>query len=411
MEKSLRPGYHFSPPTGWLNDPNGLIFYRGQYHLFYQFNPRAPVWGPMHWGHAASDDLFHWKYLPIALNPEKTGHHNDMSGMFSGSAVQVGEKLFLLYTQRFDPVFFPQRFKEQQCVAFSDDGIHFQAHPENPVIPTPPREGFHDFRDPKAWKTPRGTYRCVVGSGENQVGKILLYESEDFGEWKYRGVLFAADPSQFGPVLECPDFFPLGDLWVLFFSAGFLTEGQRKNYYVLGHFEKDAFQPLQVEELDLARDLYASQTFSGTGSRRIAMGWLHNPERPSFTASEGWRGILSLPRELTLHANQLLQHPVSEIRTLMLPWDFSSGKAQEAKGVDISSLENRFALSWEPPAPGFQMLFTGEENRFSVEASDNYLELSEFRDGSLEFHDRFALEEPIRTLELFLDRTVAEFFF
>ena len=187
--------FHFEPHKGWMNDPNGLIYYQGRYHAFFQHNPHEPVWGPMHWGHAVSQDLLHWEELPIALFPDQP--YEDDKGCFSGSAVERDGVLYLFYTA------VSKQLGQTQCVAVSRDGKAFEKYKGTPVIAAPPAEGSYDFRDPKVVELDGKTY-MVCGSGKDGVGKILLYEQgKDLFTWQYVGVLF--ESSEYGKVLECPD--------------------------------------------------------------------------------------------------------------------------------------------------------------------------------------------------------------
>ena len=152
----MRLKYHFEPKKGWMNDPNGLIYYKERYHAFFQHNPHAAVWGPMHWGHAVSDNLIHWEELPIALYPEQP--YEDDGGCFSGSAIEKDSKLYIFYTS------VSKSMGQTQSVAVSDDGILFIKYSGNPLITAPPSDGSADFRDPKVLLI-EGTYYMVVGSG------------------------------------------------------------------------------------------------------------------------------------------------------------------------------------------------------------------------------------------------------
>ncbi|MDK2950241.1 MAG: beta-fructofuranosidase, partial [Thermotoga sp.] len=169
----FKPAYHFFPITGWMNDPNGLIHWKGKYHMFYQYNPKKPRWGNICWGHAVSDDLVHWRHLPVALYPKDETH-----GVFSGSAVEKDGKMVLVYTYFRDPEY-NEGEKEVQCIATSEDGWNFVEYENNPVISKPPEEGIHAFRDPKVNRI-GNKWRMVLGSGKDKrIGMVLLYTSED----------------------------------------------------------------------------------------------------------------------------------------------------------------------------------------------------------------------------------------
>ena len=166
-----RPQFHFSARRGWINDPNGMVHWRGQYHLFYQHNPRAPVFGPMHWGHAVSDDLVRWRHLPIALAPKPTDIPGDLSGVFSGNAVDHDGALNLFYTDFTDKTKHPEATAETVALATSRDGRRFDADPSRPLIPAAPESAGAGWRDPYVVKEPDGSYLMVVGAGDERTGR------------------------------------------------------------------------------------------------------------------------------------------------------------------------------------------------------------------------------------------------
>ncbi|MDF2964002.1 MAG: sucrose-6-phosphate hydrolase, partial [Paenibacillus sp.] len=203
-----RLNYHIMAPANWINDPNGLIQFKGSYHVFYQHHPFGVEWGPMHWGHATSPDLVHWEHQPIALAPSETYDHG---GCFSGSAVEHEDKMYLFYTGVvYDGAIHTSNRhnrKEVQCMAVSNDGRTFEKHPASPILSNPPADGSKDFRDPKVWKYGNQWY-MVVGSTKNGVGKVLIYESLDLVHWSYKGVALESSGTE-GYMWECPDLFPL----------------------------------------------------------------------------------------------------------------------------------------------------------------------------------------------------------
>ncbi|MFW6263389.1 MAG: glycoside hydrolase family 32 protein [Thermotogota bacterium] len=396
---------------GWLNDPNGLIEYKNQYHLFYQFNPHGPTWGKMHWGHAVSKDLFHWMHLPVALYPDQPFSKEDDSGIFSGSAIEKDDQLLLMYTQYYDPNIFPDRLKEEQCIAFSEDGVNFEKYTGNPVIATPPNPSVHDYRDPKVFKMNDKQYYCVIGSGENGVGKILLYRSKDLYHWDYESVLCEFDPRRFGPVIECPDFFQLVGKWVLLFSAGFTTNGTRRNYYAVGDFRDNQFVPDCIEPMDLANDLYATQTFQDKADRRIAIGWLHTPERQNYTVKEGWAGIMGLPKKLDLKENKLIQQPVDEFHTLIEAAPFHLKGQESVKSIDIANLENCLFFTYKPEKKDFLIVFISGEDELILDQSMDYFEITELRNGMIELKEEYAMKNPVDKMDVYLDKSSIELIF
>lgn len=301
MDEFIRFKYHFEPQKGWMNDPNGLIYFRGQYHAFYQHYPHAPHWGQMHWGHAVSDDLIHWKELPVALYPDMD-YEND-GGCFSGSAVEMDGRLYLFYTS------VSHELGQTQSVAFSDDGIHFTKYEHNPVIRENPT-GSADFRDPKVTCID-GIYYMVVGSGDAHSGRVLLYTSEDLLSWSYVGILFEGE--EYAHCIECPDFFKLDDRYVLMFSK--INEIERSTIFVVGDFVDGRLINYTVSRPEWGTDFYAPQTFFD-GERRIMIGWMYHwgKEAPGGCP---FAGALSAPRELRLVGEQVYNFPVRELHGLM----------------------------------------------------------------------------------------------
>jgi len=293
--------YHFEPQKGWMNDPNGLVYFKGRYHAFFQHNPHSPHWDKMHWGHAVSEDLIHWQELPIALYPDES--YEDDGGCFSGSAIEKDGRLYLLYTS------VSHGLGQTQSVAWSDDGIHFTKYEGNPVIRENPL-GYPDFRDPKV-SLIGDRYHMVVGTGNEASGKVLLFTSLDLLNWQYEGILF--EGAEYAHCIECPDLFPLGDKYVLMFSK--IGETERATHFVVGDLEDGKLVNGTLCRPEWGTDFYAPQTFLD-GKRRIMIGWLYHWGKQ---APEGcpFAGALSIPRELTLANGKLQNFPVEEARHLL----------------------------------------------------------------------------------------------
>ena len=222
IEIENRPVFHLTPRVGWLNDPNGFSFYDGLYHLFYQYNPYRPFWGPMHWGHVISRDLLHWTYQPAVLAPDQP--YDNGNGCFSGSAQTLDDgRQILLYTGVSWEKQSDGSMKEiqQQCIA-SGDGEVYEKYEKNPVISSDQLPKGYDrsnFRDPKLWKEKDGSWRCVtVSRNETNGGGVLLFESSDCISWKFKSVM-AENMNRFGRMWECPDFFTLDGQNVLIVST------------------------------------------------------------------------------------------------------------------------------------------------------------------------------------------------
>lgn len=334
----FRLRYHFMPASGWMNDPNGLIQYRGEYHLFYQHYPYGDKWGPMHWGHAKSKDLVRWEHLPVALAPSEFYDLGDKDGYgcWSGSAVESDGKLVLFYTGHVDG----RKPTEAQCMAASEDGVRFEKFAGNPVIADVPDEGERfGFRDPKVWRHGDRWY-MVVGSGKNGRGQALLYKSAGLTDWEYVGVAAESDGTQ-GDMWECPDLFPLGGKHVLALSP--MNMEGTKNLYLVGEmdYERGVFTPEAQGKLDDGFDFYAAQTFLDDKGRRILIGWMDMWGSKMIAENRGWYGAMTLPRELKLLPDGTLASvPVEELNAL---------RGEELAYEELR-LEDGRPRSWSRPA-------------------------------------------------------------
>jgi beta-fructofuranosidase len=314
QQDEQRPALHFTPPANWMNDPNGLIQWQGKTHLFYQYNPFEAQWGNIHWGHAVSADMLHWRHLPVALAPNLEGA--DAGGCYSGCAVVQDGVVKLLYTGV---------FPEVQCLVTSRDDnlVHWQKHPQ-PVISAPP-DGlqWEGFRDPWVWQEGQA-WRMALGSGVRGVGGcVLLYVSSDLQVWQYQGIFLQGDaqvrePVDTGTMWECPSFFPLGDKWVLLVSA-LAAQGALHTLYFVGDYVDGHFIPDgQAQHLDYGAGacFYAPQTFVDEQGRRLMIGWLREARSAAEQLRAGWSGAMSLPRELILNEGKLTCKPAVDLTHL-----------------------------------------------------------------------------------------------
>lgn len=331
--EKYRSQYHFTPAQNWMNDPNGLVYHNGEYHLFYQHNPFGNTWGHMSWGHAVSKDLVHWEHLPVALEEE----NNIM--IFSGSAVVDKDNtsgfgsaenppLIAIYTGHQESGDF---VRQDQRIAFSlDDGHTWTKYEGNPVID----EEMADFRDPKVfWHDDTEKWVMAVALSRDQ--KIRFYGSSDLKNWEML--------SEFGPagaaddiLWECPDLFELpvdGDpdqsRWVLQVDVnpGAVAGGSGGQYFV-GNFDGERFVEDSSTEgktlwVDYGRDFYAAQSYSDipeSDGRRIWLAWMNNWDYAQKIPTGSWRSAMTIPREVGL-ANtpdgyRLTQKPVQELQQL-----------------------------------------------------------------------------------------------
>lgn len=345
-EKEIwRPKLHFTPKKGWMNDPNGLVFFQGNYHLFYQYNPFSCNWDTMHWGHSVSDDMVSWEEKEIALFPDKPYDNGKEGGCFSGSAVVSGGKLYLFYTGVAKK---KGRIRQTQCVAWSEDGEHFEKYENNPVIAEAPEGNGADFRDPKVFFG-GGKWRMAVGGSDGPAdcpqsrGRIYLYASEDLLQWDYQGILYEADEEE-GSMFECPDVYELEGKWVVTASP-MNRKDLKQNIYMVGSldFEQGIFTPEKKGVLDGGTHYYAVQAYQDKEGRTISAAWLGvwqwMPWMRGFGSCdrEGYRGVLSVMREMYLDEEQFLcsrisshiKAGLSEYMEVALPEYMETVKLQE----------------------------------------------------------------------------------
>lgn len=307
MQNILLPKFHITGERGWINDPNGLIYFNGEYHVFFQYHPHGVKWGPMHWGHVKSRDLTHWERLPVALYPDK-----NEDGCFSGSAIAWNGKLWLLYTGNKENDG-KESARQLQCLASSDDGIHFVKHgivigeKELPEEYCP-----WDFRDPKVFEY-NGKFGCVVaGKRRNGRGRILLFSSDDLFKWKFECDVLGEDST--GLMTECPDY--CKELGLLMYSEQFQPADGSKHLNIYSTFARFGVLTPQgfISEgksdiVDYGFDFYAPQTFNGAP---VMIGWLNMWERNNPSEAFGFSGQLTVPRRLEKRDGGLYQTPLLE---------------------------------------------------------------------------------------------------
>lgn len=441
MEK-YRPQYHFSPESQWMNDPNGMVFYNGEYHLFYQYHPNGTTWGPMHWGHAVSKDLVHWAHLPIALAPDEHGaifsgsavvDWNDTSGFFEGKSGLVA-----IFTHA-DTYPDSDRPRQRQSLAYSkDNGRTWVKYEGNPVLQ---EEGITDFRDPKVfWHCETNQWIMVLAAGQT----IRIYTSQNLIAWEFASEFGEGHGSHQG-VWECPDLFELsvdGDpkqkKWVLFVSIGDnpnYKEGSRTQYFI-GEFNGTTFVNQHTPEttlwIDHGRDNYAGVTWSDVPAedgRRIYTGWMSNWRYANVTPTKEWRSAMTIPRVLTLKNTEqgvrLVQTPICELQALR------SGKVSIQNEEVIPGknlLENVKGNTFEIIAEfeigsavefGFKICKgAGEETIIGYDVENNTLFVDRTNSGKADFHEAFAGKHGSNlvpqnnkiTLHVFVDRSSVELF-
>ncbi len=330
--EQYRPQVHFTPDSMWMNDPNGMFYYEGEYHLFYQFYPDSNVWGPMHWGHAISRDLVHWEHLPIALYPDSLGY------IYSGSAVVDWKNTSGFGKDGVPPLVSVFTYNDRvgemdgkidyqtQAIAYSNDkGRTWTKYENNPVLINP---GIKDFRDPKVrWYQPQQKWIMSLAVKD----RISFYSSKDLKNWQHESD-FQPELGAYGGVWECPDLFPIVDevsgeeKWVLFVSInpGAPNGGSGTQYFV-GNFDGHEFinENKNLYWLDYGKDNYAGVTWSGVpeeDGRTLFIGWMSNWQYATKVPTERWRSAMTVTRELKLKSQGedliVTSMPVNEFETL-----------------------------------------------------------------------------------------------
>jgi beta-fructofuranosidase len=352
VEARYKGRYHFSAPFGWINDPNGFCFFQGRYHLFYQYHPYSAVWGPMYWGHAVSADLITWEHLPPALAPDTAA---DSGGCFSGTALVEDGRLFLLYTGVCKDG--AGNVVQQQCLAWSNDGLSFTKADTNPVIPAsllPPGFRASEFRDPKLWSE-GGRYYCIVSAADAEgQGHLLLFSSTDLQRgWGCEGD-YLTGLECFAGMWECPDRFSLDEKELLLLSVicspadTYPLPGSHGSLWAALKVADSRFCTTAFDVLDKGFDFYAPQTILTPDGRRIMIAWIGAWANTLPTAPQGWAGSMSLPRELSFVDGRLLQKPAREIEAYLEPLESFSGLSLQGSLTLKSAPCMEIALEAEP---------------------------------------------------------------
>ena len=395
----LRPRAHFTPSKNWINDPNGLLYYKGKYHLFYQHNPSGILWGNMSWGHSVSTDLQHWEHLPVAIECTET------TGIFSGSAVVdftnssgfgsiENPPLVAIYT-----VHQNDESNQSQHIAYSvDEGVTWVKYADNPVLDL----GMKDFRDPKvSWV--EATQSWLMTVAKPQEYKIAFFTSKDLKNWEHL--------SDFGPlgatggIWECPDLFSLQtpngeDKWVLLVSLnpGGIAGGSGTQYFI-GDWDGKTFSTDQKETkwIDYGRDNYAGVTFhNAPDNRKIFLAWMSNWDYAAKLPSPIWRGSMTAPRELTLIEHDNLLHlsslPTTEIKDVV------------DKSFIVNSDEDCI-ITITNESESLVITFDSTTKKITVDRSEAWF--SEFADSP---QSTPPINLPIFTLRLVIDNGSLELF-
>ncbi len=291
--------YHFAYRKGWLGNPCGLVLFKNRYHMFFQCNPKSHRFGPMHWGHAVSDDLIEWEELPVALEPEMP--YENGNGCMSGSAIVADGKLWLFYNSM------SGKGAETVSIAWSEDGISFTKLDSNPVLESLFEGSNVKFRDPFVFRY-GGSYRMLVGAGSANIAKVILYESQDLLSWDYLDELVS--DSRYGSVIESPELFELDGRWVFMIQSEkhlptrvLFASGEFDGKRFVFDDEFDPFFPIET-----GSDFFSPVTFSDRDCRRILISWLYSTKMAGSS-------VLSSPRELFFDlADRLVMRPCEALR-------------------------------------------------------------------------------------------------
>ena len=444
--EKYRPQFHFSPDSAWMNDPNGMVYYDGEYHLFYQYYPDSTVWGPMNWGHAISTDLVHWQHLPIALYPDSLGY------IFSGSAVvdwnnttgfgsAENPPLVAIFTYHDPKIVEADGVDvESQAIAYSlDKGRSWTKYDGNPVIPN---DGNQDFRDPNViWNNDIQKWNLVLSAHDH----VQIYSSADLKSWKHESD-FGIDAGTHDGVWECPDLFPLQvegtdeTKWVLIvnINPGGPNGGSGTQYF-LGDFDGQNFTADSKETswVDWGRDNYAGVTWSDVpkeDGRRIFLGWMSNWAYATVVPTEEWRSAMTLPRTLSLikKDNQYVLKSTPAKETDLITDNSTTVNIDEAlkisgvKELDIPGLtlnQSRLSLELtmgETLPESFGILLEnelGENVTLSYSSAAKQFQFDRTQSGDMSFSDKFSgiSVAPYKigstiNLEIFVDAASAEVF-
>ena len=451
-DEDFRPNFHFTPKNNWMNDPNGMFFLNGTYHLYFQYYPEDNVWGPMHWGHATSKDMVTWEEQEIALYPDEKGY------IFSGSAVvdknntsgfgEDGKTPIVAIFTYHDPVAAENKENDyqSQAIAYSlDEGMTWTKYEGNPVLPNP---GMIDFRDPKVtWDDIHKQWLMALATTE----KTLFYSSQNLKDWKKLSE-FGEGTGAHDGVWECPDFFPIKvegsdeTKWVLIQSLnpGGYNGGSGTQYFV-GDFDGKTFTPEKnmeaLEEkhnywIDFGRDNYAGVTWANVpdeDGRKLFLGWMSNWLYAQEVPTETWRSAMTVARQLKLIKENdrylVTSKPVDELKKYRRAdhqkeqLNISGNSVVlKANDLDLARAEIRFTIeNLQETTYNFRLSNSvGEEFIVSYNHAEKQFSVNRSHAGQTDFSDKFAMENSTAPRNsdaenlsaiLILDKTSIEMFF
>ena len=424
--EQYRPQIHFSPKAHWTNDPNGMVYFKGIYHLFFQYYPNGTTWGPMHWGHAESRDMIRWKEMPIALYPDSLGY------IFSGSAVVDSNNnsgfgkdgkipLVAIFTHH-DPKgekAGTNNFQNESLAYSLDNGTTWTKYYSNPVLKNP---GIRDFRDPKVmWYKPGKKWVMTLATQDH----ITFFSSPNLKDWQKESE-FGKTLGAHGGVWECPDLFPLKlngkTYWVLIvnLNPGGPNGGSATQYFI-GQFNGNKFIPTddKIRWVDYGPDEYAGITWSNTGNRRIFLGWMSNWQYANQVPTVKWRNAMTIPRLLKLKVANgdtlLASEPVKEM-------DNIAAKPYAVKLTGNTHLPKQFVLKISlEHIKTYSLEFTNNEGEKLIVGYDkttNRYFIDRSKSGKTDFNSEFAkmayaprlATGNVSDLQLVVDASSIEFF-
>ncbi|MFI7133669.1 glycoside hydrolase family 32 protein [Nonomuraea sp. NPDC050153] len=364
-----RPVAHLRPPRNWINDPNGLAYHDGHYHVCYQYNPHGTDHANMHWGHFRSPDLLSWEPLPIALAPTPGGE--DADGCFSGNAVSDGDRMIAFYS-----AYREDRWSQPVTSAQSHDGGRTFRPRGDLLIPQPP-DGCTMYRDPYVWQD-GARWRMLVGAAlADGRGAALLYESPDLETWTYQGPFCTREPqdvtgtqARTGRGWECPQYLPAGSgRGALITSAWNDHDGPQCVTALVGEERGDDFEAGPPILLDHGPDCYAPALLRAPGDRWLLWGWSWEARDDAWSAAAGWAGVLTLPREITLTDDGgLHQQPAAELLALRGEHTVhATGTTHGPEPVDLGGVGRAFDLTarLEPTGDaGLRLLTTADGSEY-----------------------------------------------
>lgn len=404
-----REQYHFNAFKNWINDPNGLCWYKGYYHMYYQANPHSQEWDHMYWGHAASKDLVHWVHLPYVLVPQEEilEVSDKKGGAFSGCAVALEDRIQFYLTRHLGGMEEREDNTVQyQTMVESADSIHFGE--ERTIIEKPDDTFSFNFRDPKVIRY-EGKWQMVIGTRIREVPSIVRYTSENMKDWKYDGVLLEEKTSGVY-TFECPDFFPLGGYFTALGAWMHYADKEKRiqpTIYYLGDYADGKFTVEKTGLYDFGSNFYAVQSFEHQG-RRIAIGWVSDFYEEHIPEEDGSRGAMAIPRELFMQDGKMYRRPVPEIYQLKGDCICRvKGQNLSLKHMNNNCYYARITFSGET---GFDMLL-GRSKAGCIRLVREGKQLRIVTHGVKSQDVRFVTElEKLNELEIFVDRRTVEVF-